>query len=145
MLRTTGIDELPQLWNIVCGEMRFIKPRPLTPQGYAALPESRSLRCRSQPGLTGLAQVNGGQALDPALKLALDLYLIDRRSLSLTVFVRAPNRPLLKEAQTILRVRSQRPFAAGYGVVGSFEAARNGADKAVASGRRRLGSQESVS
>ena len=89
MLRTTGIDELPQLWNIVCGEMRFIGPRPLTPQDYAALPESRSLRCRSQPGLTGLAQVNGGQALDPALKLALDLYLIDRRSLGMSLGIMA--------------------------------------------------------
>jgi len=77
LMRATGIDELPQLWNVARGDMRVIGPRPLTPEDFAALPELRHLRCRIPPGIAGLAQVNGGQALDPASKLALDLYQLE--------------------------------------------------------------------
>lgn len=74
LMRTTGLDELPQLWNVVRGEMRLVGPRPLTPEDFRALPDFRRLRCLGLPGITGLAQVNGGQALDPASKLVLDIY-----------------------------------------------------------------------
>lgn len=124
LLRKTGIDELPQLWNIVRGDMRFIGPRPLTPEDFAELPDYRDLRCRTRPGITGLAQVNGGQLLDPDSKLALDLYLIERPSLTLkfgivgrsiarvaglTKFVGSTNKKLLWQAQNL--ARSQSHFA----------------------------------
>lgn len=80
VMRATGIDELPQFINILRGEMRLIGPRPLMREDYLELPEPRLARCVVHPGITGLAQVNGGQALDPHSKLALDLYFIERAS-----------------------------------------------------------------
>jgi lipopolysaccharide/colanic/teichoic acid biosynthesis glycosyltransferase len=77
LMRPTGLDEIPQMINILRGDMRLIGPRPLTPQDHAELPEPRHLRCAVPPGLTGLAQINGGQDLDPVSKLALDLYLLE--------------------------------------------------------------------
>lgn len=83
LMRTTGLDELPQLWNVVRGDMRLIGPRPLTPEDYLALPDFRRLRCLGRPGITGLAQVNGGQALDPISKLILDIYQLENLDLRL--------------------------------------------------------------
>lgn len=80
ILRETGLDELPQFINVAKGDMALIGPRPLTPEDYNALPPHRRLRCRVRPGITGLAQVNGGQALDPASKLLLDIYFIENDS-----------------------------------------------------------------
>jgi lipopolysaccharide/colanic/teichoic acid biosynthesis glycosyltransferase len=77
LMRATGLDELPQLWNVARGEMRIVGPRPLTREDFEALPDYRHLRCMGHPGITGLAQVNGGQALDPASKLVLDIYQLE--------------------------------------------------------------------
>lgn len=86
-LRKTGLDELPQLINIARGEMRFIGPRPLTADDYFSLPEIRRLRSMCHPGVTGLAQVNGGQALDPVSKLVLDVYQQSRLNLRLVILI----------------------------------------------------------
>jgi lipopolysaccharide/colanic/teichoic acid biosynthesis glycosyltransferase len=114
VMRATGVDELPQLMNIARGEMRFIGPRPLTPADFEALPEMRMLRCTTWPGVTGLAQVNGGADLDPVSKLLLDLYFIEHatlklrveivirsigRLLGLTLLVRTPSEPLIERAK----------------------------------------------
>lgn len=80
-LRRTGLDELPQLINILIGDMNFFGPRPLTASDYQKMPVERSLRSFARPGLSGLAQVLGGQALDPAEKLKLDLWYLQNRSL----------------------------------------------------------------
>ncbi|MFZ5965212.1 sugar transferase [Thalassococcus sp. BH17M4-6] len=80
VLRSTGLDELPQFANIVKGDMQIIGPRPLIVDDFIALPERRLERCAVPPGITGLAQINGGQHLDPTSKLALDLYVIDHQS-----------------------------------------------------------------
>ncbi|ARE40281.1 Lipid carrier : UDP-N-acetylgalactosaminyltransferase [Rhodovulum sp. P5] len=84
ILRATGLDELPQFVNIMRGDMRLIGPRPLMREDFMALPEARAARCAVPPGITGLAQVNGGQDLDPASKLALDIYFIDHASFAMT-------------------------------------------------------------
>lgn len=76
-LRATGIDEFPQLINVLRGEMGLIGPRPLTPEDYRLLPSDRWRRSVVPPGITGLAQVNGGQALDAVSKLELDLRFVD--------------------------------------------------------------------
>ena len=91
MMRATGLDELPQFLNILRGEMRLIGPRPLTREDFMAFPAHRFARCAVPPGITGLAQVNGGQALDPESKLALDIYYIEHASLRLVaeIFVRS--------------------------------------------------------
>ena len=83
LMRATGLDELPQLVNVARGEMRFIGPRPLMKEDFDALPDFRRLRCTGLPGITGLAQVNGGQALDPASKLVLDIYQLECMGLRL--------------------------------------------------------------
>lgn len=91
MMRATGLDELPQFLNILRGDMRLIGPRPLTREDFMAFPPHRFARCAVPPGITGLAQVNGGQALDPESKLALDIYYIEHASMRLVaeIFVRS--------------------------------------------------------
>jgi lipopolysaccharide/colanic/teichoic acid biosynthesis glycosyltransferase len=73
-LRYTSLDELPQLWNILKGEMSFVGPRPL-PVGYLELfsVEQRQ-RHRLKPGITGYAQVNGRHRISWTTKLSYDLY-----------------------------------------------------------------------
>lgn len=84
MLRKTGLDELPQFVNILKSDMQVIGPRPLMKADFMALPERRLERCNVLPGITGLAQINGGQELDSESKLALDLYLIKKPSLGVS-------------------------------------------------------------
>jgi lipopolysaccharide/colanic/teichoic acid biosynthesis glycosyltransferase len=82
-LRRFRIDELPQLLNIIQGELSLIGPRPLLPETIAAFGEVGRRRCDVRPGLTGWAQVNGNACLSDNDKLALDLWYIDNRSLAL--------------------------------------------------------------
>jgi lipopolysaccharide/colanic/teichoic acid biosynthesis glycosyltransferase len=89
LLRTTRLDELPQLLNVLVGDMSLIGPRPLLPQDQ---PASRSVRLLVRPGITGWAQVNGGTLLSPKEKADLDEWyirhaslLIDLRIIGMTV------------------------------------------------------------
>lgn len=84
VLRSTGLDELPQFANILKGDMQIIGPRPLVFDDFIALPAERMERCAVPPGITGFAQINGGQDLDSASKLALDIYVIDHLSFGMT-------------------------------------------------------------
>lgn len=72
-LRRTRLDELPQLFNILLGEMSFVGPRPLLPVDQAP---AHSGRLAVRPGLTGWAQVHGGREVSPADKAAMDLWYI---------------------------------------------------------------------
>lgn len=84
LLRRTSLDELPQLWNILRGEMSLVGPRPLQAEPLAALrPEFRALRCTVRPGLTGLWQVSGRSDTDLRGLEELDAEYIQRRSLTL--------------------------------------------------------------
>jgi lipopolysaccharide/colanic/teichoic acid biosynthesis glycosyltransferase len=78
LLRQTRIDELPQLLNVLVGDMSLIGPRPLLPQDQ---PPSSRLRLTVRPGITGWAQVNGGTSLSPTEKEALDIWYIRNASL----------------------------------------------------------------
>jgi lipopolysaccharide/colanic/teichoic acid biosynthesis glycosyltransferase len=62
-LRKTSLDELPQLWNILRGEMSLVGPRPVLPEQVEAVPEEHMVRFSVRPGLTGLAQVRGRRSL----------------------------------------------------------------------------------
>lgn len=89
VLRKTRIDELPQIWNILSGDMSLVGPRPERPEFYGKLvkdlPEF-GLRLAAKPGLTGWAQVNcpyGASVLDSKIKLLYDLYYIKNSSVLL--------------------------------------------------------------
>ena len=89
LLRKTRIDELPQLWNIVKGEMSFVGPRAERPEFHDKLKREISFyeeRYIIKPGLTGWAQINyrySSSVADAAEKLQYDLYYIKNRSLIL--------------------------------------------------------------
>jgi lipopolysaccharide/colanic/teichoic acid biosynthesis glycosyltransferase len=79
-LRAFGLDELPQLWNVLIGDMSLVGPRPLFVhylERYSAL-QRRRLEVR--PGITGWAQVNGRNGLDWESQFALDVWYVDHRS-----------------------------------------------------------------
>lgn len=106
-LRRTHIDELPQLWNIVTGDMSLVGPRPERPE-YVERFEKEipdySLRHAVKPGLAGWAIVQKGYettAEDAAIKLPCDLYYVEHRSLSLDISI------LLRTL--VYSLRSSRP------------------------------------
>lgn len=81
LLRSTSLDELPELFNILKGDMALVGPRPLLPEYLPYYTEEEKHRHDVRPGLTGLAQVNGRNAISWDEKLALDLKYL--RSISL--------------------------------------------------------------
>ena len=79
-LRSSSFDELPSLWNVVRGEMNIVGPRPL-PTAYTALyTPDQARRLEVKPGLTGLLQVRGRNALSWEDKFALDTWYVEHRS-----------------------------------------------------------------
>lgn len=87
VLRRTRLDELPQLFAVVRGEMSIVGPRPLLPETVAAMGEAGRARSAVRPGLTGWAQINGNALLTDADKLALDRWYIAHRSLRLDLAI----------------------------------------------------------
>ena len=89
-IRKTRIDELPQLINILVGDMKLIGPRPERPELTLQFNEENpgfTNRLIVKPGLTGWAQVNGGYDMTPKEKLELDIYYIHNRNLKLDFIV----------------------------------------------------------
>jgi lipopolysaccharide/colanic/teichoic acid biosynthesis glycosyltransferase len=80
LLRRTRLDELPEFWNILIGDMSLIGPRPILPETIANLGERGTRRCSVRPGLTGWAQISGNAILSNDEKLDLDLWYIANRS-----------------------------------------------------------------
>lgn len=85
ILRSTSLDELPQLWSILKGDMSFIGPRPVIPEQLKAIPPGYMKRFKVRPGLTGLAQVNGRRSLSWLRQLAYDKEYVENKSLRLDV------------------------------------------------------------
>src|SRR5262245_17305726 len=85
ILRRTRLDELPELWNVLVGDMSVIGPRPLLPTTVDEMGEDGVYRCSVQPGLTGWAQVSGNSKLSDTEKLALDFWYIRNKSLWLDI------------------------------------------------------------
>jgi lipopolysaccharide/colanic/teichoic acid biosynthesis glycosyltransferase len=82
-LRRTSLDELPNLLNVVRGDMSLIGPRPTIPAQVAQYTERQRGRLAIRPGITGWAQVNGRASLPWRERIELDLYYVEHRSLAL--------------------------------------------------------------
>jgi len=80
MLRASSLDELPELWNVFKGDMSLVGPRPLLMEYLPLYSEQQSRRHEVRPGITGLAQINGRNAISWQEKFKLDVWYVDNRS-----------------------------------------------------------------
>jgi lipopolysaccharide/colanic/teichoic acid biosynthesis glycosyltransferase len=83
VVRAASLDELPQLWNVLSGEMSIIGPRPTLPDQVLQYSDRQRGRLAVRPGITGWAQVNGRNSLSWPERIELDLWYIDHRSVRL--------------------------------------------------------------
>ena len=92
LLRRASVDELPQLWNVVRGEMSLIGPRPTLRYQVDRYDEHQRHRLDIRPGITGWAQVNGRASLPWAERIELDVWYVEHRSfkLDLEILARTP-------------------------------------------------------
>ena len=97
LLRVSSLDELPQLWNVLMGDMSLVGPRPVLPEQLDAIPEHLRTRFTVRPGLTGLAQVRGRRSLDWLQVLEADAEYAREASLALDL------RILLRTVLVVLR------------------------------------------
>ena len=84
-LRSTSLDELPGLWNVLKGDMSLVGPRPLLVEYLLLYSEKQSRRHEVRPGITGWAQVNGRNAISWDEKFDLDVWYVDNQSIWLDV------------------------------------------------------------
>ena len=84
-LRSTSLDELPELWNVMKGEMSLVGPRPLLMEYLPLYSAEQARRHEVRPGVTGWAQVNGRNALSWDQKFELDVWYVDHRSILLDI------------------------------------------------------------
>lgn len=111
-LRSTSLDELPSLWNIVRGDLSIVGPRPLLVDYLPLYTREQARRHEVRPGLTGLAQVSGRNAIDWGKRLKLDVEYVDTRSLTLDATI---------IARTVLSVLRRDGIAAeGEATMGRF-------------------------
>jgi lipopolysaccharide/colanic/teichoic acid biosynthesis glycosyltransferase len=80
-LRSTSLDELPELWNVLLGEMSLVGPRPLLMEYLGRYTPLQARRNEVRPGVTGLAQINGRNAISWEEKFSLDVFYVDNASL----------------------------------------------------------------
>ena len=83
LLRTTSLDELPELWNVLVGDMSLVGPRPLLAEYLPRYSPRQARRHEVRPGLTGLAQVEGRNLVAWEERFELDVRYVDTRSLAL--------------------------------------------------------------
>jgi sugar transferase EpsL len=97
-LRNTSLDELPELWNVVKGDMSLVGPRPLLMEYLDRYTSEQARRHDLRPGITGWAQVNGRNAISWEQKFAMDVWYVDNSSLLLDIKIL-----LLTAEKTILQ------------------------------------------
>jgi len=86
-LRSTSLDELPELWNVLKGDMSLVGPRPLLLEYLPLYSAEQARRHEVRPGLTGWAQVNGRNAIGWPERLTMDVWYVDHRSLALDLLI----------------------------------------------------------
>jgi len=112
LLRSTSLDELPGLLNVVRGDMSLVGPRPLLMQYLPLYSDEQARRHLVRPGLTGWAQVNGRNSLDWDAKFALDTWYVDHRSfaLDLRILWMTVRKVLVREGISAEGEATMRPF-----------------------------------
>ena len=100
-LRSTSLDELPELWNVLKGDMSLVGPRPLLLHYLPRYSAEQARRHEVAPGITGWAQINGRNALSWDERLALDVWYVDNRSLTLDLRILARTITLVLKRQGI--------------------------------------------
>ena len=83
MLRSSSLDELPELWNVLKGDMSLVGPRPLLMEYVPLYNKEQTRRHEMRPGITGWAQINGRNAISWEEKFQLDVWYVDHQSLKL--------------------------------------------------------------
>lgn len=98
-LRSTSLDELPELWNVLKGDMSLVGPRPLLLEYLPLYSAEQARRHEIRPGVTGWAQVNGRNAIAWQDKLAMDVWYVDNRSflLDLKILLLTVKKVVLRE------------------------------------------------
>lgn len=86
-LRNSSLDELPELWNVIKGDMSLVGPRPLLMEYLPLYNDEQARRHRVRPGITGYAQVNGRNAIGWNEKFTLDTWYVDHQSLWLDIMI----------------------------------------------------------
>jgi sugar transferase EpsL len=86
-LRSSSLDELPELWNVLKGDMSLVGPRPLLPEYLNYYTEEETLRHSVRPGITGLAQVNGRNMTTWDDRLAFDVEYVRTKTLALDLWI----------------------------------------------------------
>jgi len=86
-LRTTSLDELPQLWNILVGAMSIVGPRPGLPYQVASYTQGQARRLSVRPGVTGWAQIHGRNEIPWSKRIQLDLWYVDNLSLAVDLSI----------------------------------------------------------
>ena len=114
-LRKLKLDELPQLLNVVTGQMSLVGPRPTVPEQVAEYGAFQRRRLLVRPGITGLAQVNGGTALTWDERIEWDVYYVDHRSawMDLRILLRTFGCLLGGTERRVRRFREVHPVGAG--------------------------------
>nr|ADF80985.1 lipid carrier:UDP-N-acetylgalactosaminyltransferase [Vibrio cholerae] len=98
-LRNSSLDELPELWNVLKGEMSLVGPRPLLMQYLPLYSKEQARRHEVRPGVTGWAQINGRNAISWEEKFKLDVWYVDNRSfwLDLRILLLTVKKVFVKE------------------------------------------------
>lgn len=92
LIRAFSLDELPQLWNVVTGDLNLVGPRPLVPDWLELCSKQQLCRYHVKPGITGWAQINGRNSISWEKKFELDVWYVDHRSflLDLSILLKTP-------------------------------------------------------
>lgn len=115
-LRSTSLDELPELWNVLRGDMSLVGPRPLLMEYLPRYSSEQARRHEVRPGITGWAQVNGRNAISWDDKFALDVWYVDNQSFLLDMKI------LAMTARSVFR--REGISASGQATMSKFEGKR---------------------
>ncbi len=103
LLRRTAVDELPQLWHVLRGEMSLVGPRPVPPAHLERYDERQRRRLEVKPGLTGWAQIHGRASLPWPERLELDVWYVEHQSLALDARILARTAGVLLRRDVVYR------------------------------------------